>query len=301
MASSAVTSTSSQKKSIAIYYKIEDLKQTSKKFIFKDTNVWQKHYELLEVYKKLILVDLDYALEKKAEVDLWNVGFKEIVTQIQSEANSRSILDKSKKSEAQSNLTWFLDFASGFYVLLLQELMTLYDLDLPFMRSASYYGVSDSVGENSEAATNSTSGSTGSNEVMVKCSNVSNINYICAHMQVHLGDLARYRGQNKRAENFYRHSLKVAPASGHAYNQLALLEVNKGCSLTAIFYYIRALALKCPFPAGNNMKLLFAFIFTIYSSFQTSFILHYISLFHSLFQPFPNVCQGHVFRGHRLC
>jgi len=65
MASSAVTSTSSQKKSIAIYYKIEDLKQTSKKFIFKDTNVWQKHYELLEVYKKLILVDLDYALEKR--------------------------------------------------------------------------------------------------------------------------------------------------------------------------------------------------------------------------------------------
>ena len=255
MASSAVTSTSSQKKSIAIYYKIEDLKHTSKKFIFKDTNVWQKHYELLELYKKLILVDLDYALEKKAEVDLWNVGFKEIVTQIQSEANSRSILDKSKKSEAQSNLTWFLDFASGFYVLLLQELMTLYDLDLPFMRSASYYGVSDSVCENSEAAaaTNSTSGTTGSNEVMVKCSNVSNINYICAHMQVHLGDLARYRGQNKRAENFYRHSLKVAPASGHAYNQLALLEVNKGCSLTAIFYYIRALALKCPFPAGNNI------------------------------------------------
>ena len=252
--STAVASTTSQQKSIAIYYKIEDLKQTSKKFIFKDTNVWQKHYELLEVYKKLILVDLDYALEKKAEVDLWNVGFKEIVTQIQSEANSRSILDKSKKSEAQSNLTWFLDFASGFYVLLLQELMTLYDLDLPFMRSASYYGVSESVGENSEAAsTADTSG--GGNEVMVKCSNVSNINYICAHLQVHLGDLARYRGQNKRAENFYRHSLKVAPASGHAYNQLALLEVNKGCSLTAIFYYIRALALKCPFPAGNFVYL----------------------------------------------
>ena len=72
--------------------------KTAKKFIFKDTNVWQKHYELLELYKKLILVDLDYALEKKAEVDLWNVGFKEIVTQIQSEANSRSILDKSKNN-----------------------------------------------------------------------------------------------------------------------------------------------------------------------------------------------------------
>merc|ERR1719510_362092 len=150
--------------------------------------------------------------------------------------------------------------------------MTLYDLDLLFMRSASYYGVSESVGENSEAATADTSG--GGSEVMVKCSNVSNINYICAHLQVHLGDLARYRGQNKRAENFYRHSLKVAPASGHAYNQLALLEVNKGCSLTAIFYYIRALALKCPFPAASsNLSRMYA---KVMSSEATDFVSKFL-------------------------
>ena len=80
---------------------------------------------------------------------------------------------------------------------------------------------------------------------------VNSVNSIFSSI-VHLGDLSRYRSQNKQAENFYRHSLKVAPASGHAYNQLALLEVTKGCHLTAVFYYVRALALKCPFPAASS-------------------------------------------------
>ena len=153
-----------------------------------------------------------------------------------------SISDKNKKSEAQTSLSWFLDLSSGFYVLLLQELCVTYDLDLPFMRSALYFGVSDGL-ENSDTSTK---------DLINKCSNVSNINYICAHCLVHLGDISRYRSQNKHAENFYRHSLKVAPASGHAYNQLALLEVTKGCHLTAVFYYVRALALKCPFPAASS-------------------------------------------------
>ena len=87
------TSNSSQK-SINLFYKVEDLKKINKKSLFKDPNIWQKYYEFLEVCKKLVLIDLDYALEKKTEVDLWNFGFKEIITQLQAEATSRSILGK---------------------------------------------------------------------------------------------------------------------------------------------------------------------------------------------------------------
>ena len=87
------TSNSSQK-SVNLFYKVEELKKINKKSLFKDPNIWQKYYEFLEVCKKLVLIDLDYALEKKIEVDLWNFGFKEIITQLQSEGTSRSILGK---------------------------------------------------------------------------------------------------------------------------------------------------------------------------------------------------------------
>ena len=87
------TSNSSQK-SVNLFYKVEELKKINKKSLFKDPNIWQKYYEFLEACKKLVLIDLDYALEKKIEVDLWNFGFKEIITQLQSEGTSRSILGK---------------------------------------------------------------------------------------------------------------------------------------------------------------------------------------------------------------
>ena len=77
-------------------------------------------------------------------------------------------------------------------------------------------------------------------------------NYICTHCLIHMGDIARYKGQVKQAESFYKHSLTVSPASGHSYNQLALVEVSKGSNLSAVFFYIRALALKGPFPAAST-------------------------------------------------
>ena len=31
-------------------------------------------------------------------------------------------------------------------------------------------------------------------------------NYICTHCLIHMGDIARYKGQVKQAESFYKHS-----------------------------------------------------------------------------------------------
>ena len=108
------------------------------------------------------------------------------------------------------------------------------------LRSAGFYGVASDLETNNEA-----------NEVK-KCQNVGSINYICTHCLIHMGDIARYKGQVKQAESFYKHSLTVSPASGHSYNQLALVEVSKGSNLSAVFFYIRALALKGPFPAAST-------------------------------------------------
>jgi hypothetical protein len=262
---------------VSLHWKAEELKKAAstvkKVTVFKDSNLWAKHHELTSTLKRLILLDLDYALDKKADVDLWNLGFKDLINQVQSEANSRSVIvDKKKKSEATVLLKWFLDLASGFYILLLQEICVTYDLDLPFMRSASFYGVSIEA----------------SVEVK-KCINVASINYICAHCLVHLGDLARYRGQISEADLFYRHSLKVAPSSGHAYNQIALLEVGKGRTLASVYYYVRSVALKCPFPAASsNLARMYSKILTTLDWTSEDFLSKFL-VFHALLHSATNL------------
>ena len=141
-----------QQKCASLYYKSEDLKKvlhSQSKNILKESSSWLRLNEFVEINKKLVLIDLDYAIEKKSEVDLWNVAFKEVIDGLRKEAADTKLsqfqmsnLEKTKKTEAQTSLSWFLDFASGFYVLLLQEICVTYDLDLPFLR---YYELAFSL------------------------------------------------------------------------------------------------------------------------------------------------------------
>ena len=62
-----------QQKCASLYYKSEDLKKTiqgQSKNILKDSNAWLKLNEFIEINKKLVLIDLDYVLEKKSEVKI---------------------------------------------------------------------------------------------------------------------------------------------------------------------------------------------------------------------------------------
>ena len=62
-----------QQKCASLYYKSEDLKKTiqgQSKNILKDSNAWLKLNEFIEINKKLVLIDLDYVLEKKSEVQI---------------------------------------------------------------------------------------------------------------------------------------------------------------------------------------------------------------------------------------
>lgn len=69
---------------------------------------------------------------------------------------------------------------------------------------------------------------------------------------VHLGDIARYKNQNKQAELFYRHAVSLSPSSGQPYNQLALLEASRGDKLGTVFHYARSIAVKHPFPVATT-------------------------------------------------
>ena len=64
--------------------------------------------------------------------------------------------------------------------------------------------------------------------------------------------MARYRNQTRQAETFYRHAISLAPGSGQPYNQIAILEASRGNKLSAVYFYVRAICLKYPFPAAST-------------------------------------------------
>ncbi|XP_075689232.1 nonsense-mediated mRNA decay factor SMG7 isoform X3 [Rhinoderma darwinii] len=196
--------------------------------------VWTSRQALQDLYQKMLVTDLEYALDKKVEQDLWNHAFKNQITTLQGQAKNRT---NPNRSEVQANLSLFLEAASGFYTQLLQELCTVFNVDLPCRVKSSQLGII-------------------SNKQM-HCGSVvkpqsSSCSYICQHCLVHLGDIARYRNQTSQAESYYRHAAQLVPSNGQPYNQLAILASSKGDHLTTIFYYCRSIAVKFPFPAAST-------------------------------------------------
>ncbi|XP_013882892.1 nonsense-mediated mRNA decay factor SMG7 [Austrofundulus limnaeus] len=197
--------------------------------------VWTSRQTLQDLYQKMLVSDLEYALDKKVEQDLWNHAFKNQITTLQSQAKNRA---NPNRSEVQANLSLFLEAASGFYTQLLQELCTVFNVDLPCRVSSSQLGIISSTQ------------SAGGGAIVTP--QPSSCSYICQHCLVHLGDIARYRNQTSQAESYYRHAAQLVPSNGQPYNQLAILASSKGDHLTTIFYYCRSIAVKFPFPAAST-------------------------------------------------
>ncbi|XP_066537826.1 nonsense-mediated mRNA decay factor SMG7 isoform X4 [Hoplias malabaricus] len=196
--------------------------------------VWTSRQALQDLYQKMLLTDLEYALDKKVEQDLWNHAFKNQITSLQSQAKNRA---NPNRSEVQANLSLFLEAASGFYTQLLQELCSVFNVDLPCRVTSSQLGIIS----NKQSSTSA----------IVK-PQPSSCSYICQHCLVHLGDIARYRNQTSQAESYYRHAAQLVPSNGQPYNQLAILASSKGDHLSTIFYYCRSIAVKFPFPAAST-------------------------------------------------
>ncbi|KAM7399984.1 hypothetical protein PAMA_004601 [Pampus argenteus] len=196
--------------------------------------VWTSRQALQDLYQKMLVTDLEYALDKKVEQDLWNHAFKNQITTLQSQAKNRA---NPNRSEVQANLSLFLEAASGFYTQLLQELCTVFNVDLPCRVKSSQLGIISNKQSNTST---------------IVTPQPSSCSYICQHCLVHLGDIARYRNQTSQAESYYRHAAQLVPSNGQPYNQLAILASSKGDHLTTIFYYCRSIAVKFPFPAAST-------------------------------------------------
>ncbi|XP_066453549.1 nonsense-mediated mRNA decay factor SMG7 isoform X2 [Eleutherodactylus coqui] len=212
----------------------EDLKADMTESKPGTAEVWTSRQALQDLYQKMLVTDLEYALDKKVEQDLWNHAFKNQITTLQGQAKNRA---NPNRSEVQANLSLFLEAASGFYTQLLQELCTVFNVDLPCRVKSSQLGIISN--KQMHCGT------------MVKPQS-SSCSYICQHCLVHLGDIARYRNQTSQAESYYRHAAQLVPSNGQPYNQLAILASSKGDHLTTIFYYCRSIAVKFPFPAAST-------------------------------------------------
>lgn len=195
---------------------------------------WQSRQRLQDLYKSILLTDLESALDKKVEQDLWNSAFKSQVDFLRQQTKDRK---GSKKVEVQAVLTLFLEAASGFYIQLLQELCLTYRLDIPGHVRSSQLGILEEINGNTSPA---------------KKPHTQSCYYICQDCLVHLGDIARYCDDPEQAEVFYRHALVLVPSNGQPYNQLAILASGKGDELVTVYYYCRSIAVKNPFPAAST-------------------------------------------------
>ncbi|XP_078686149.1 uncharacterized protein LOC144918910 isoform X1 [Branchiostoma floridae x Branchiostoma belcheri] len=192
---------------------------------------WTSRQTLQDLYQQALVTDLEYALDKKVEQDLWNHAFKNQITAMQMQTKDKT---NPSRRDIQASLAVFLEGASGFYLQLLQELCSAFDLDLPFRPKSSNYGI---MGELSPWH-------------KILPPQPSSCLYICQHCLVHLGDIARYRNQLSQAESFYRHAAQLVPYNGQPYNQMAILAASRAEQLPMVFYYCRSIAVKHPFPAA---------------------------------------------------
>ncbi|KAJ8681477.1 hypothetical protein QAD02_017264 [Eretmocerus hayati] len=214
--------------------KAEPLKERVQqcKDLLNDNDAWMCQKQLQNIYQQVLILDLEYALDRKIEQELWNLGFKNYIALLQSQAKDRR---NPKRSESQAMLSWCLEAANGFYLTLLQEICSAFDLDLPFRRKSYVYGCT----------------STWKAVEKLSAPHRSSCFYVCQYCLVHLGDIARYRNQNRQADLFYRHAIWLSPSSGQPYNQLALLEASRGDKVSTVFHYVRSVSVKHPFSAAT--------------------------------------------------
>ncbi|XP_029831478.3 protein SMG7 [Ixodes scapularis] len=224
-----------------ILKEVESVKMALAEDSPRNARAFQLRTRLCWLLEELLLTDLEFALDKKVEQELWNSAFRSPIAAFQLKASDKK---EHQNGEVQTMLSTLLETASGFYLQLLQKLCCVYDVSLRCHLKDSNFGILHLDRHD---------------DLNAEKPKKSSVLYICQHCLVHLGDIARYRSQSLQAENFYRHAVELGPRNGHPYNQLALLEAASGEKLSAVFFHVRSLALQHPFPAAaTNLSKLYS-------------------------------------------
>lgn len=76
-----------------LFRKADDLKHklTQKCDLLNDDDVWTCQQQLQTVYHQVLVLDLEYALDKKVEQELWTLGFKNHITALQELSRDKKV------------------------------------------------------------------------------------------------------------------------------------------------------------------------------------------------------------------
>ncbi|CAG0908968.1 unnamed protein product [Cyprideis torosa] len=92
---------------------------------------WTAIERYKDICQQLILVNLEFALDHQLHHELWMVAFKKPISLLQSKCQDKK---SPLRLEAQSDLYWYIDSGSGFYLRLLGFICDAHGTDLPFRR-----------------------------------------------------------------------------------------------------------------------------------------------------------------------
>lgn len=59
--------------------------------LLNSNEAWTDQQKLQTIYHQALVLDLEYALDKKVEQDLWNVGFKNHISSLQQMARDKKV------------------------------------------------------------------------------------------------------------------------------------------------------------------------------------------------------------------
>ncbi|XP_056322264.1 telomerase-binding protein EST1A [Danio aesculapii] len=185
----------------------------------------QLRAELLTLYERVILTDIEFSDSQNLDQALWKNVFYQVIERF------RQLLKDQNSDTApqiKTMLMTILEEGAVFFDSLLQKLQTVFQFKLqdymdcmairarPLRKTVKYALISAQ-----------------------RC-------MICQ------GDIARYREQASESANYgkarswYLKAQQIAPKNGRPYNQLALLAVYTKRKLDAVYYYMRSLAASNP-------------------------------------------------------
>jgi protein SMG6 len=194
-----------------------------------DVKTIRKH--IINAFEHLLKNDLMFCAENDVEFHIWKVAFYQLVEALKFTLKDES-LSPTERDVVQRNMVTLLNEGLDIYERMLDTLDRTYSLGLE-----TYYEVLEPRPADKRAQIALVSAQ--------KC-------LLC------LGDLARYKEQIQgtsnygQARQYYQKASNVEPRNGRPFNQLAILAFQTKRKFEAVYYNMRCLQSKNPFPSSQE-------------------------------------------------
>ncbi|XP_045155505.1 telomerase-binding protein EST1A isoform X1 [Echinops telfairi] len=185
----------------------------------------QLRAELLQLYERCILLDIEFSDNQNVDQILWKNAFYQVIEKFRQLLKDPNV---DNPEQIRNRLLELLDEGTDFFDGLLQKLQVTYKFKLE--------DYMDGLAIRSKPL-----------HKTVKYALIS-----AQRCMICQGDIARYREQANdtanygKARSWYLKAQHIAPKNGRPYNQLALLAVYTRRKLDAVYYYMRSLAASNP-------------------------------------------------------